>query len=432
MSRLYWCLAPLAALLAMTAADAAEVVLPPFYQAVAEIKPAGKLGEVVAQESVATSIPNAEAWRIAYVSSDVRGNNTLSTALVIAPKGTPPADGRPILAWAHGTTGIAQTCGPSQVIDPAQDLNQYFLVGGTSWTDFGIPAATHFIDKGYVLVATDYQGLGGGGAGHQYALSATQGRDVINSVRAVGSMGLAGQGKQAAVFGWSQGGGAALSAASLTDYIAQQGTAFDGVSFVGFVAMAPQDVAVLVPPDAMEDATASKLMTELAASFSDNVFNFSHFAMTLWAMTVAFPELKLTDIFTDEGAKLLDEVFTRKCMHAAADTLGFALGDGYKSLVKPQPDNAAAWVKGLIEGSVAQPAPVAPVIIYFGNKDVTVDPVMGKLYQAQKCKLGANITRVQLAGDNNHFTTPPAAQPLFVPWIEDLFSGKPLDKGCPE
>ena len=82
-----------------------------------------------------------------------------------------------------------------QVLDPAQDLNLYFLIGGTSWTDFGLPAATDFIKQGYVLVATDYQGLGGGGK-HQYAVTATNGRDLINSARAVGSMGLSGGSKK--------------------------------------------------------------------------------------------------------------------------------------------------------------------------------------------------------------------------------------------
>ena len=33
--------------------------------------------------------------------------------------------GRPVLAWSHGATGTAENCGPSQVVDPAQDLNEY-------------------------------------------------------------------------------------------------------------------------------------------------------------------------------------------------------------------------------------------------------------------------------------------------------------------
>ncbi len=419
-----------AVLVSVSASNTAEVALPPFYQGLAAINADQPLGTVVAREQVATSIPGAEAWRIAYASSDVLDRKTLSSALVIAPVGAPPAGGRPIVAWAHGTTGTAQNCGPSQVFDPAQDLNEYNLVGGTSWTDFGVPAATHFIENGYVLVATDYQGLGAGGI-HQYNNTATQARDIINSIRAVGSMGLSNGGKKAAAYGWSQGGGAVLGAASLKDYMAQTGTAFDGVSLVGIVSLAPYDVEVLIPPGARDGAGADKVMQGLAQGFFSSIFNFSHYAMTLWTMSKTFPDLKFTDIMTDDGAKVMDEIFSKKCMHPGADTMNFTFGDSYRSLVRPQPDNAAAWVKRLVESSVTSDPPSAPVIIYFGDKDVTNDPIMGKLYQAQRCAQGANVTRVQLPGEQNHFTTPPVSEPLYVPWIEDRFAGKPLDNGCP-
>lgn len=429
MTRVFLLLMTLCVAGAVPAAYAAEVALPPFYQSVSAMSPEGKLGEVVAKEAVETSLPGAEAWRIAYVSSDVRERKTLSTALVIAPAGAPPDGGRPIMAWAHGTTGTAQNCGPSQLFDPAQDLNEYNLIGGTSWMDFGVPAATQFIKDGYVLVATDYQGLGSGGV-HQYNNTATQARDIINSVRAVGSMGLSGGAKKAVAYGWSQGGGAVLGAAGLKDYIAASGTAFDGVEFVGIVALAPYDVQVLIPPGATEGTAADKVMQGLVQSFSDSVFNFTHYAMTVWAMTSAFPELKLTDLFTEDGIKAANEVFTKKCMHAAADTLNFNFGDNYKSMIKAEPGNTAAWVKALTEASIVPEAPLAPVVIYFGDKDVTNNPIMGKLYQEQMCSMGANVTRVQLPGEQNHFTTPPVSQPLYVPWVEDRFAGKPLENGC--
>lgn len=423
-------IAALGVLAGANLAQAAEVALPPFYQGLAAISPDQPLGTVVAQAAVATAIPGAQAWRIAYVSSDAMDRKTLSSALVIAPAGDMPATGRPIIAWAHGTTGIAQTCGPSQVFDPAQDLNEYNLVGGTSWTDFGIPAATQFITDGDVLVATDYQGLGAGGI-HQYSNANTNARDLINAARAVGSMGLSGSNRNVVANGWSQGGGAVIAAASLKDYIAATGTAFDGITFVGFVALAPQDVEVLIPATAEADeAAAGQVIAGLARSFSDNVFNFTHYAMAMWAMPAAYPELKLTDIFTDEGAKTLTEVFTKKCMHAGADTLNFNLGDSYRSLLKPEAGNARAWVTRLRDASVAAEPPVAPVIIYYGNKDVTNPPIMGQLYQAQKCAIGGNVARVVLPGDQNHFTTPPVSQPLFVPWTEDRLAGKPAENGC--
>ena len=423
--------AALSLLASTCAAQATEVALPPFYQGLAAISAEQPLGTVVAKEAVATQIPGAEAWRIAYVSSDAMERKTLSSALVIAPTAAMPASGRPIVTWAHGTTGIAQNCGPSQVFDPAQDLNEYNLIGGTSWTDFGIPAATQFIQDGYVLVATDYQGLGAGGT-HQYANAATNARDLINAARAVGSMGLSGSNRKVVANGWSQGGGAVIAAASLKDYIAAKGTAFDGVDFVGFVALAPQDVEVLIPAGADSDAAAAeKMIAGLAQTFSDNVFNFAHYAMAMWAMPAAYPELQLTDIFTEDGAKTLTEIFSKKCMHAGADTLSFNFGGTYKTLLKPQASNAQAWVKRLRDASVSKEPPIAPVVIYYGNKDVTNPPIMGQLYQTQKCAIGGNVTRVQLPGDQNHFTTPPVSQPLYVPWVADRFAGKPLANGCP-
>jgi pimeloyl-ACP methyl ester carboxylesterase len=410
-------------------AAATDVAVPPFYQATARLVPTGKLGTVLAREQVATAIPGAEAWRIAYVSSDHRGQPTVVTGLVVAPKGKPLAGGRPILAWAHGTTGTAQSCGPSQVEDPAQPLNQYFLVGGTSWTDFGVPAATQFIKDGYVLVASDYQGLGGGGRS-QYMVTTTQARDTIDSIRAAGSMGLAGANRKAAIYGWSQGGGVTITAAGMADYVARKGTAFDGIDLVGFVAMAPPDIAALAPRGPLDDAAAQKALAGLAGTFSDSVFNFTHFAMSIWGTANGFPGLKLTDIFTDDGAKAVEEILSRKCMHAAADTMNFTFGAGFKSLMREQPANASAWVSALVEGSVPDAKPSAPVIVFWGTKDTAVPPVMGQLYREQMCRAGANVARVPLPGEQSHYTTPGVAESQYVAWLQDRFAGKPAPDGC--
>ena len=408
----------------------AEPSIPPFYEALGKISPDGKLGQVIKQETIATPVKGAQAWRIAYISSDVNELQTISTALVVAPIGEAPVGGRPIAAWAHGTTGTAQSCGPSQVLNPAVSLNQYFLTNGNSWTDYGLPNLDTFIEEGYVVVGTDYQGLGGGGR-HQYVVSATQGRDVINSVRAVGSMPEIGAGKKAVVYGWSQGGGTTIAAASLPEYIAKKGTAADGMEFVGFVAMAPPDVAVVASGKTLDQTGADKMMSDLTQGFSDNIFNFTHFAMNMWGTQAAFPTLKLTDIFTDQGAKVVDEILLNKCIHVASDTLNFGYANSYKSLLRDKPSNTLNWAQAFMQGSVMPVKPVAPVVIYWGTKDTVVPPVMGELYQKQMCALGGNIDRVQLPGEQNHFTTPGAASPLYMPWIRDRVAGKSLTNKCP-
>lgn len=409
----------------------ADPPMPPFYASVMKMAPEGKLGQVISKEKIATSLKGAQAWKIAYISSDVAGRKTIATGTIIAPVGPSPKEGRPILAWAHGTTGSAQNCGPSQIIDPTSALNEYFLMGGNSWTDYGIPNGQEFINQGYVVVATDYQGLGGGGK-HQYAVAQTNGRDVINSARAASSMKEVGAGKKTVVYGWSQGGGATIAAASLPDYQALQGTAADNLQYLGFVALAPEDVAAMLPNVPADEAGAKKLMNGFTQANVPNVFLFAHYMMGLWGTQAAFPDLKLSDVLTDEGVKVVDKLSRNKCMHVLADTFSYAYGDNYKTLLKPEPSNSLAWVKAFVDGSVKPVKPTAPVVIYWGTKDTAVPPIMHELYQKQMCGMGANVGRIQLPGEQTHFTTPGVSAPMYLDWVKDRIAGKPLANGCPQ
>lgn len=408
----------------------AEPSLAPFYQSVTQMKAEGMLGQVLAREQVETPIPGAVAWRIAYVSSDMADKKTIATGLVVAPMGEAPKEGRPVMSWAHGTTGTAQNCGPSQVVNPVVPLNEYFLPSGNSWTDYGVPALAEFIKAGYVVVATDYQGLGGGGR-HQYQLAETQARDAIDAIRAAGSMKETGAGLKAIIYGWSQGAGAAIAAASSPDYITRKGTAFDGVKLVGTVAMAPPDFRTLAPPGSLTDVNAAAMVTGVAKSFSNSVNNFNHFAMTLWAAQAAYPEkLELTDVFTEDGAKFVDEIMSNKCVHAASDAITYSYGDQFTGLLRPDTVNASGWAQTLIDSAGPDVKPMAPVIIFWGTKDTVVPPIMHKAYREHMCMLGGNVTRVQLAGELTHFATPAASEPLYLPWIADRLAGKPAPDGC--
>ena len=420
-----------AALCIFSVAVYADPPMPPFYASVMKMAPEGKLGQVISKEKIATSVKGAQAWKIAYISSDVAGRKTIATGTIIAPVGPSPKEGRPILAWAHGTTGSAQNCGPSQIIDPTAALNEYFLMDGNSWTDYGIPNGQEFINQGYVVVATDYQGLGGGGK-HQYAVAQTNGRDVINSARAASSMKEVGAGKKTVVYGWSQGGGATIAAASLPDYQALQGTAADNLQYLGFVALAPEDVAAMLPNVPTDEVGAKKLMNGFTQANVPNVFLFAHYMMGLWGTQAAFPDLKLSDVLTDEGVKVADKLSRNKCMHVLADTFSYAYGDNYKTLLKPEPSNSLAWVKAFVNGSVKPVKPTAPVVIYWGTKDTAVPPIMHELYQKQMCGMGANVGRIQLPGEQTHFTTPGVSAPMYLDWVKDRIAGKPLANSCPQ
>ena len=60
--------------------------------------------------------PGAEAHLIKYTTTDETGAQHVATATVLVP--TAKADGpRPVLAWAHGTSGLQQACLPSLAPD---------------------------------------------------------------------------------------------------------------------------------------------------------------------------------------------------------------------------------------------------------------------------------------------------------------------------
>ena len=402
----------------------------PFYSGVMKMAPEGKLGQIIKQDKIETPIKGAQAWRIAYVSSDVGERRTIATGLLVAPSGPIPSGGRPVMSWAHGTTGSAQNCGPSQIQNPAVPLNQYFFLNGNSWTDYGIPGLEEFIAEGYVVVATDYQGLGGGGR-HQYSVAISNAKDAINAARAAATIKEVGANKKTVIYGWSQGGGATIAAAGLSNYIRQTGTASDQLEVIGFVAMAPDYIASLAPSRNLDQKSADKLIRDAVTGFSSNVFDFTHATMFFWGMQAAFPSLRLTDLFTEDGAKVINTIFSNKCMHVAADTFNFLYGSNFKLLLKPTPTNTMAWANAILSGSVPMEKPIAPVMIYFGNKDTTMPPIMGQVYQSQMCKLGGNVGRMQLPGDQNHFTTPPTAQQFYLTWVRDRVSGKPFANACP-
>ena len=57
---------------------------------------------------------------------------------------------------------------------------------------------------------------------------------------------------------------------------------------------------------------------------------------------------------------------------------------------------------------------------------------MGKIYQEQMCKLGGDVGRVQLSGEQTHFSTPNAAAELYLPWIKERILEKPTLNACPK
>jgi pimeloyl-ACP methyl ester carboxylesterase len=162
-----------------------------------------------------------EQFRILYSSTDgIDGKTPVAVSgAYFVPKGTPPAQGWPLVAWAHGTTGIADVCAPSW--SPRSERDASYL---NAW-----------LQQGFAVVATDYQGLGTPGP-HPYLAVRPEAYSVLDSVRAV-LKAFPPVANRIVVIGQSQGAGAAFATAGIASSYAPElsirGTVATGIPFMG-------------------------------------------------------------------------------------------------------------------------------------------------------------------------------------------------------
>src|SRR6202022_4551582 len=170
----------------------------PFYQK-GEVQIPDEPGSLVRPEAAKEYAlpPGITATRILYHTRTAGGKDTLASAVVLVPYGQPPKGGWPLLAWSHGTSGVARTCAPSL-------MKSLFY----NWEGL-----YEYVMLGYAVVATDYAGLGTEGR-HAYLDMLSNGTDVINSVPAAHAA-VPNLSRKWLVVGHSQGGLSSLGVAQL-------------------------------------------------------------------------------------------------------------------------------------------------------------------------------------------------------------------------
>ena len=133
-----------------------------------DVKPGdavGKPGSIIRVWPLEGGGPGgANAFRILYRSTNPAGEPIAVSGAIFIPPGSPPPGGRNVIAWAHPTSGVVEDCAPSLMPDLA----------GMIWGLAGMMA------QGYVVVATDYPGLGVPGMIHPYLIGPSEGRAVLD------------------------------------------------------------------------------------------------------------------------------------------------------------------------------------------------------------------------------------------------------------
>ena len=158
-------------------------------------------GDLAKRETRHTLPHAARTQLVLYRSTGVTGRPVAVSGDVAVPKTRAPKSGWPVVAWDHGTTGIADSCAPSRT------------GAGGDLTTYNQKLLDGFLKAGYAVVSTDYEGLGTPGV-HPYLIGKSEGRSTLDMIRAARELDPR-IGRRIAITGHSQGGHAALWAAAL-------------------------------------------------------------------------------------------------------------------------------------------------------------------------------------------------------------------------
>lgn len=293
----------------------------------------------------------AQAFAIRYGSTDgVVGSGTVPvTAALFIPKGTPPAGGWPLIAWAHGTVGIGDDCAPSR--NPRSARDRTYL--------------DHWLGEGYAIVATDYQGLGGPGP-HPYLNSRAAAYSTLDAVRAVlgGDFGLA---NKVLLVGQSQGAGAAFATAGYAaDYAPD-------VSVRGTIATGLPNLAVAGATSGGDGDKVDRLIAYLLyiASAAEQID----------------PRYDPTAVLTDRAMPL----YRRAADTCVVDMFGAVVEAGLTRANSFKTDFWRAYAPMLTHAGYPTLHIATPVFIGTGAEDVDTPAAMQKSVVDGACAAGSTI-----------------------------------------
>ena len=385
----------LAANVATTIADgnARQAALDPFYAPPQPLDAAP--GTLLRTEPLAfadpvetTDVEGGTAYRMLYVSARPDGTAAVSGAMVFIPDAPAPAEGRPVLAWAHGTVGMGDACAPSRSTKGINDM--------AGWLE-------QALSLGWVVVATDYVGLGTPGP-ELYLVAQAEVNDIVHSVQAVRQWELADAGTRYAVYGHSQGGHSSLWAGHLAEEIDPT------LDLVGVAAAAP---AAMLP--------------EIVNVQWDTAAGWAIGPEALVAWRAIDPSLPLQGVVTDAGISNYERLADECIMLAALE--GLARNDLGQSFFAVDPVTAPGW-SSVIEAQTPPPLPAdMPVFVAQGTADEVVLAWPNALLQEEWCAAGSSLSMLWM-GNVGHVPAAINAGPQAITWIADRFADRPVARSC--
>jgi pimeloyl-ACP methyl ester carboxylesterase len=361
----------------------------PFYQASAQ-ELAGPPGTIIRSEPMLFAPARARAYRVLYRSTGLSGEPIAVSGVVVVPPGTAPAGGRPIVAWAHPTTGVVPHCAPSLALFVFQQM----------------AGLRQLIEQGAVVAATDYPGLGTAGP-HPYLVGDSEARAVLDSVRAARNLPGVDGGNDFAVWGHSQGGQASLYTGLIARNYAPE------LHLVGVAAAAPATSLVTLMGDDFKTSGGKNLT-----------------AMTLWSWSRVFGA-RIDKVVLPEAMPAVDRL-ADECIESIFDIL--ARRQTEKPLEQhflsvPNIATVEPW-RSLAAHNTPGPLPAGiPLFLAQGTTDNVVASDVTRAYMQQQCKAGGDVTMMWVPGVGHGFVARDSANAA-VAWMMNRFAGQPAPSDC--
>ncbi len=377
--------------------DVGATGIPAFYTPPDPL-PAGAPGALIRTEKV-VDVPGVPAgatvWRVLFHSRSIYGQDIAESGYVVVPGTAPPPGGFPILSWAHGTTGFAGICAPSL----------FTSQGGVG--PYLVPGLRDYLDAGFVVAATDYQGLGTPGI-HPYLLGDSEGRSVLDAARAARGLPGVHTSSTVMIYGHSQGGQAALFAGELAPTYAPD------LHIAGVVAAAP--------------ATGlSTILGVVTTSVGQGILEFTIPVAYTWAKT--YRDLPLSDLFTPAGASVAASVVPQGCLPALIS----AIGSRHLTAASIFQPGAATNPVVVAHAKMNDPGRTktgAPMLVVQGTADTTVPPALTDEYvTTMACPIGDTIDYLHVTGAT-HGTVVNVSVPTIVAWMTARLRGSAAPSTC--
>lgn len=325
------------------------------------------------------------ATRILYYSRTSAGETAISSGVVLVPYGTPPKGGWPVIAWSHGTSGVARACAPSQMRSLFynwQGLYEYAMLG-------------------FAVVATDYAGLGTPGR-HAYLDMRSNGSDVIYSVPAAREA-VTSLSDKWVVVGHSQGGLSAIGAA-------EQEAEREDSGYLGAVSL----------------AGASDLEDVIDAGLSANQPVLNGLLMfVVYGFQTAYPDLAVPDILTESAAKQYSVFVTDGCSAASGAFSELPANAVYRFDWKRN-----SWVQMMLERSRPGMRPArGPLLLVTGGADPMFTSEASLKIAGRLCRAGVRVQRSVYQG-LGHDALVFGSMREQIEWIKSRFSGLSAPSNC--